>query len=120
MPSVRLIKHEIAPNCGSSKGGVEDPSRFAQRFGILVDGDDDRLDVLVAPAFTRVARRPQFTLASDHHLNPSMSVLHPRVSAAINRKTPIAAKCCGNSQSERAFISLTNEATAFLRSPRSR
>jgi hypothetical protein len=35
----RLVQKELAIAC--------------RRFRILVDGDDDRLDVLIAPAFTR-------------------------------------------------------------------
>src|SRR6266576_6786276 len=58
--------------------------------------------------------------SSDHHLNPSINVLQPSASSLISSKTPSAAKWCGNSQSGRAFIPLTNEATAFLRSSRSR
>ena len=56
----------------------------------------------------------------NHHLNSSISAFQPSASFLISSKTPSAAKWCGNSQSGRAFILLTNEATAFLSSPRSR
>jgi len=46
--------------------------------------------------------------------------IQPSASFPISSKTPSAAKWCGNSQSGRAFILLTNAATALLRSPRSR
>ena len=53
------------------------------------------------------------------HLNSSISAFQPSASFLISSKMPSAAKWCGNSQSGRAFILLTNEATAFLSSPRS-
>ena len=54
------------------------------------------------------------------HLNPSMSALQPSASSRISSDTLSIAKWCGNSQSGRTFISATNKAAAFLRSPWSR
>ena len=56
---------------------------------------------------------PLLAVASDHHLSPSISALQPSASFFISSKSPSAAKWCGNSQSGRALISLTNETAAL-------
>ena len=50
---------------------------------------------------------------AHHHLISSIKAFQPCTSLLIHNTTPSSAKWCGNSQSGRASILLTNEETAL-------